>query len=163
MASSSQQQPAIKGGNAEDRTTLTALAGKWMTAYAAGDIATLMTFYDGDTRMMPEGLSNFRGPDQIRAYFKEGIEAASLRVENRLEEIEINGSDAGAWAYLSGVFAAEATPRGGGDVMYVGGRYFILLRKADDGRWVVLRDIDNATKDADALIEILKSAKGNRQ
>lgn len=157
------QTVEIRGGSAEDRAQLSALAASWMTAYAAGDLATLMTFYDDDTRMMPEGLSNFRGPQQIRAYFRQSIDAASLRVENRLEEIDINGTAPGSWAFLTGVFAAEATPRSGGDVAYVGGRYMILLRKSPSGRWVVLRDIDNATTDADPLIDKLKSNPGGRR
>ena len=144
----------LRGGTEEDYAALTSLAETWMQAYGLGDLETLMSYYDGQTRMMPEGLGNFRGPGEIRAYFKEGMDAVDLDVVNNLEEIEVNGT----WAYLIGVFAAKATPKNGGASEIVGGRYLILLRKDPDSAWRVLRDMGNSTTDTAPLFAKLKNA-----
>tara|TARA_B110000438_G_scaffold295218_1_gene337880 strand:+ start:3011 stop:3532 length:522 start_codon:yes stop_codon:yes gene_type:complete len=144
----------LRGGTEQDYAALSDLAETWMQTYASGDVKTLMPYYDSHTHMMPEGLRKFRGPDEIRPYFKESIGAVDLVVVNNLEEIEVNGT----WAYLIGVFAAKVTPKDGGESGFVGGRYMILLRKDPDGVWRVLRDMDNSTTDTAPLISRLKGA-----
>ncbi len=144
----------LRGGTEQDYAALADLAETWMQTFGSGDVEKLMPYYDDKTRMMPEGLSNFRGPDDIRAYFKESLGGVDLDVVNNLEEIEVNGT----WAYLIGVFAAKATPKTGGASDFIGGRYMILLRKDPDGAWRVLRDIDNSTTDTAPLIAKLKNA-----
>jgi len=142
----------LRGGTEEDYAALQAIAQDWMKAYGSGDLEALMPLYDARTRMMPEGLGNFRGVDEIRAYFGDGMKAFDLEVAGQVEEIEVNST----WAYLIGIFAAKVIPKDGSDADVVGGRYFILLRKDSSGEWKVLRDMDNYTTDVEPLIISLR-------
>ena len=144
----------LRGGTEEDYAALTNLVETWIQSYGSGDIETMMPYYDGLTRMMPEGDGSFRSLEEIRGYFNESIGAVDLEVVYDLEEIEVNGT----WAYLIGLFAAKVTPKGGGASEVIGRRYLILLRKDPDGTWRVLRDIDNSTTDTEPLIAKLKNA-----
>ncbi len=144
----------LRGGTEEDYVALGNLVETWMGAFGSSDIETLMSYYDDDTRMMPEGSSYFRSPDEIRTFFNENFGAVELEIVNDLAEIEVNGT----WAYLIGLFAAKVTPKNGGASEVISRRYLILLRKDSDGAWRVLRDIDNSTTDTVPLIAKFKNA-----
>jgi ketosteroid isomerase-like protein len=153
------QALVTRGGTPEDHAALKGIADAWFAAYARGDAAAVANIYDENARIMSENDASSVGGAKLRERLEQGFENNVTAFASELEEIEVQGRGAGAWAYIVGLYAARSTPKAGGATKVYGGRFFILLRNTPQG-WKVWRDIDNATPDAAALIAKLKAEAG---
>jgi uncharacterized protein (TIGR02246 family) len=117
----------------EDERAIRNLIDTWMSATRTGDIETVLTLMADDVIFMVPGREPFG---------KEAFAAASrgmmnLRFEGRshIEELEVLGN----WAYLRNYLDMTITPEQGAPV-HRAGYTLTILRKDEDGRWVLARD-----------------------
>lgn len=101
-------------------------------AWVANDPAALAALFTADGMALPNGQPPARGPDAIRKAYSQGAGGAlSLRA--------IAYQVSGDLAYIIGGFGAAP---GKPDF----GKFVLVLRRASDGRWRLLADIDNTNR-----------------
>jgi uncharacterized protein (TIGR02246 family) len=122
----------------EDERAIRNLIDTWMSATRTGDIETVLTLMADDVIFMVPGREPFG---------KEAFAAASrgmmnLRFEGRshIEELEVLGN----WAYLRNYIDMTITPEQGAPV-HRAGYTLTILRKDEDGQWVLARDANLVT------------------
>ncbi len=130
----------VTGGSATDVAAFLALQKTWVDSYLRGDMDTLMTLHDEHTVLMPRQNPDLHGLTAIRQFFEGRINKYHIDFRDNPKELEINGD----WAFLLGHFSLTGTPVEGGEMFEDQGRYFVLYRKTDSGKWVIYRDIDNS-------------------
>jgi uncharacterized protein (TIGR02246 family) len=117
----------------EDERAIRNLVDTWMSATRNGDIETVLNLMADDVLFMVPGHKPFG---------KEAFAAASrgmmnVRFEGRsdIEELKVLGN----WAYLRNHIDMTITPEQGAPV-HRAGYTLTILRKQEDGRWVLARD-----------------------
>ena len=117
----------------EDERSIRTLVETWMTATQRGDLQTVLDLMADDVIFMVPGQQPFG---------KEAFAAASrsmknVRFEGRtdIEELNVLGN----WAYLRNHIDVTITPEHGAP-MHREGYTLTILRKQEDGRWVLARD-----------------------
>ncbi len=130
----------VTGGSAADVAAFLALQKTWINSYLRGDMDTLMTLHNEHTVLMPRNTADLHGLDAIRQFFEGRINKYDIDFRDDPQELEINGD----WAFLLGHFSLTGTPFDGGEVFSDQGRYFVLYRKTENGKWIIYRDIDNS-------------------
>jgi len=117
----------------EDERSIRTLVATWMTATQRGDLQTVLDLMADDVIFMVPGQQPFG---------KEAFAAASrsmknVRFEGRtdIEELNVLGN----WAYLRNHIDVTITPEHGAPVRREG-YTLTILRKQEDGRWVLARD-----------------------
>jgi uncharacterized protein (TIGR02246 family) len=122
----------------EDERAIRNLVDTWMFATQKGDIETVLNLIADDVIFMVPGQKPFG---------KEAFAAASrgmlnVRVEGRsdIEELKVLGN----WAYLRNYIDMTITPEQGAPV-HRAGYTLTILRKQEDGRWVLTRDANLVT------------------
>jgi len=134
--------PAVDYAAEEQR--IRDLDQRWVEAVAAGDAATIVTFYAED--------GYFMAPNQPQAHGREAIQAAwagLFQLPNaRLTfgPTEIGTAKAGDLAYDIGTYnLAFDGPAGR---VEDNGKYVVVWEKTDAGEWKVLADIFNSNQPA---------------
>lgn len=130
----------IAGGTAEDRAAFLEIQRVWTEAYLGGDLDRLTALHGEDAVLMPRREPTLAGLAAIREFFASRIGRYDIEFEDDPKELVINGD----WAFIRGEFKFVARPRDGGEAYRDAGRYFVLYRKHDDGRWKIYRDMDNS-------------------
>ena len=117
----------------EDERAIRNLVDTWMFATQKGDLETVLNLMSDDVVFMVPGQKPFG---------KEAFAAAShalqnVRIEGRsdIEELRVLGN----WAYLRNHIELTMTPQGGSPV-HRAGYTLTILRKQENGRWVLARD-----------------------
>jgi ketosteroid isomerase-like protein len=98
------------------------------TAWTARDAAGLAALFAPDGFVMAPGMPPRRGRDAIEAYYTGRGGPLSLRALAYAAEGDIG------WI-IGGYAAAEGLPDGG--------KFSLTLRRGDDGRWLIVTDMDN--------------------
>lgn len=122
----------------EDERAIRNLVDTWMFATQKGDLETVLNLMSDDVVFMVPGQKPFG---------KEAFAAASqalrdVRIEGRsdIEELRVLGN----WAYLRNHIELTITPKDGPPVRRAG-YTLTVLRKQEDGRWVLTRDANLVT------------------
>ena len=122
----------------EDERAIRNLVDTWMFATQKGDLETVLNLMSDDVVFMVPGQKPFG---------KEAFAAAShalqnVRIEGRsdIEELRVLGD----WAYLRNHIELTMTPAGGSPVRRAG-YTLTILRKQENGRWVLARDANLVT------------------
>ena len=117
----------------EDERAIRSLVDTWMRATRNGDIETVLKLMADDVIFMVPGQKPFG---------KEAFEAASRGMQNvrfdgrsHIEELKVLGN----WAYLRNHIETTITPEQGAP-MRRAGYTLTILRKQEDGRWLLARD-----------------------
>jgi len=117
----------------EDERSIRTLVDTWMTATQRGDLQTVLSLMADDVIFMVPGQKPFG---------KEAFAAASRSMKNArfegrsdIEELKVLGN----WAYLRNHIEITITPEHGAPV-HRAGYTLTILRKQEDGRWVLARD-----------------------
>jgi uncharacterized protein (TIGR02246 family) len=117
----------------DDERAIRSLVDTWMRATRNGDIETVLTLMADDVIFMVPGQKPFG---------KEAFEAASRGMRNvrfdgrsHIEELKVLGN----WAYLRNHIEMTITPEQGAP-MRRAGYTLTILRKQEDGRWLLARD-----------------------
>ena len=122
----------------EDERAIRNLVDTWMSATRKGDIETVLSLMADDAIFMVAGQEPF-GKEAFAAASR-GM--ANMRFEGRsdIEELRVLGN----WAYLRNHIEVTITPHDGSPV-HRAGYTLTILRKQDDGRWVLVRDANLVT------------------
>jgi uncharacterized protein (TIGR02246 family) len=122
----------------EDERAIRNLVETWMFATQKGDIETVLNLMADDVIFMVPGQKPF-GKDAFAAASRGML---NVRFEGRsdIEELKVLGN----WAYLRNYIDMTVTPEQGAPVRRAG-YTLTILRKQEDGRWVLARDANLVT------------------
>ena len=122
----------------EDERAIRNLVDTWMCATQKGDIETVLNLMADDVIFMVPGQKPF-GKDAFAAASRGML---NVRFEGRsdIEELKVLGN----WAYLRNYIDMTITPEQGAPV-HRAGYTLTILRKQEDGRWVLARDANLVT------------------
>ena len=136
FASPDQQSEARRGIDA----TRNAYAAAWRTA----NIEQIAELYTEDAFVLYPNQPAVSGRSAVVDYFKGFFgEFPKNDFELISSEIVITGP----WAFDRGVYRWKGTPRKGAAVED-NGKYLVVLKRGDDGKWRVARDMDNSDRAA---------------
>lgn len=106
----------------------------------AGDVDRWVELWTEDGVQMPPGEPYVEGKEAILARNAQAF--APFDVEMEIENLEVGSGP--EWAFARGVYSAMLTPKEGGSVVPVDGKYMTILQQQPDGTWKVHRDIFNS-------------------
>jgi uncharacterized protein (TIGR02246 family) len=124
-----QTQFALAG----DKEDIEAAVAEWAKAANAGDAAGIAALYTDDAVLLPPGAPIAQGKDKIQGLWKSMLDMGVSNIQLNPTEIIVSGNDAsevGTFSYTAG--DTKGT-----------GKYIVLWRKGDDGKWRLRRDIWN--------------------
>ena len=119
-----------------DEQAIRDLIARWHKATAEGDVDTILGFMAEDAVFLVAGQPPMRG----RAEFEHNLRGVLTqhRIESKGEvlEVEVSGSLAYSWASLT----VRVIPLSGGAATVRTGNTLSILRKMENGSWVLTRD-----------------------
>jgi ketosteroid isomerase-like protein len=110
---------------------------EFVNAYNSGDIDAVLACYGDDLVKLRQGAPPETKPEVARRV-AEVFKNFHSRVDVKNEEILV----AGELAFTRGSFRVTLTPKAGGESQTINRRYLELWRK-ENGRWLVVRTMDN--------------------
>ena len=117
----------------EDERAIRNLVDTWMFATQKGDIKTVLNLMADDVIFMVPGQKPF-GKDAFAAAAR-GMLNVRFKGRSDIEELKVLGN----WAYLRNYIDMTITPEQGAPV-HRAGYTLTILRKHEDGRWLLARD-----------------------
>lgn len=123
-----------------DPTILDQVWEEYAASLNAGDMERWLALWTEDGIQMPPGEAPVVGKLRIRERNQDVADQFTFDMQVFNEE----GESAGDWAYCRGTYRATLTPRTGGDVMFVDGKFMSILARQADGSWKIHRDIFNS-------------------
>lgn len=121
----------------DDRQAILDFYTTWMEASQRSDLETLWQLMAEDVVFLRAGHPPMIGRDAFATEFKSMPPGAKLKVEAwRHEEIRIEGNSAYCWNYL----AITVIPPNSEMGRTMAGNILSVLRKNEEGRWVLARD-----------------------
>ena len=126
-------------GQSDDEKEIRALADRWTAAYVAGDKAGVLDVYTSDAWIMPNERPHLQGHDAIGARLDALIGGPKFQIDIDIQEIRIVGDFAWAVAHYVITVLDEA----GAAAEEEFGTGVTIYRRDGDGRWRILRDMDN--------------------
>ena len=117
----------------EDERAIRNLIDTWMSATQKGDVETVLDLIADDVIFMVAGQKPF-GKEAFAAAAR-GMTKVRFEGRSAIEELKVLGN----WAYLRNYIEMTITPEQGAPV-HRAGYTLTILRKQEDGRWVLARD-----------------------
>lgn len=125
----------------EDERAIRQLVETWLAATKTGDMQTLLKLMADDIIFMTPGQRPF-GKEAFMAA-SEGLQKFRFEGTSDIQEIQIFGD----WAYLRNYLRITITPVDGGETARRSGYTLSILRKQNDGAWVLARDANLVVKE----------------
>jgi uncharacterized protein (TIGR02246 family) len=117
-----------------DERAIRDLIATWLRASAAGDNETVLGLMADDVVFLVPGREPF-GKEAFRAA-QGGLDAYTIDANSEVREVRVTGDWAYCWTHLT----VSMTPKDGGAANRRRGHTLSILRRLDDGRWVLARD-----------------------
>ena len=117
----------------DDERAIRNLIDTWMVATQKGDVETVLNLMADDVIFMVAGQKPF--DKEAFAAAARGMTNVRFEGRNDIEELKVLGK----WAYLRNYIDMTITPQQGAPA-HRAGYTLTILRKEEDGRWVVARD-----------------------
>lgn len=114
----------------------------WMNAFNERDVETLFTLYDPESLYANAGTAMMQGIEEIKPWY-EGVFSS---LEGSLLFKEEHAFQDGGLALLVGKYFFQPL-EGQPPSDSAAGRVALVYRKAEDGRWLLLFDMDNTPPD----------------
>jgi ketosteroid isomerase-like protein len=115
-------------------------------SYHAADIDQLVGMYAPDAISIPANRPAMFGHDDLRAFYAGRTGDYEMNVVSEVDAVDVIGD----LAVLVGIFRVTRKPEDGVAGLDHGGRWLAVMRRVD-GRWVMWRDADTPSPDADVL------------
>ena len=129
-----------------DEQAIRDLIGLWHCATMAGDVTTVLGLMADDAIFLVTGAPPMRG----RAVFESGLRTLlqSHRIESQgeIQEVSVNDDLAYCWTHLRISIITLAD----GKTTQRSGNALSILRRQKDGRWLLVRDANMLSLDAEA-------------
>ena len=116
---------------------ITTAIAEFVKAYNSGDIQAVLACYGDDLVKLRQGAPPETKPE-VAQRVAEVFSKFHSRVDVTIDEI----CAAGEFAFTRGSFRVTLTAKAGGEPQTMDRRYLELWRK-DNGRWLVVRTMDN--------------------
>lgn len=126
-----------------DEGPIRAEGSLWAEYYQAGDLDGLMTLYTDDVVVALHGQPALFGKPAVRDYFSTRIGRAETTFELDYEVVRVEGDT----AWIISKYWLKAVDRESGESYRDAGRSMLVYRRADDDRWLIAADLDQATPD----------------
>ena len=114
----------------------------WYRAMELGDVSGLLTLVTPDVIVKVPELEPIVGRQALGQALSAFFDTHSETVEFTVEEIEISGP----LAFSRVREAATISSRSGAETDLVNGMHFTVLRRQQDGEWLIARDISSRVK-----------------
>ncbi|MDA8126368.1 MAG: DUF4440 domain-containing protein [Deltaproteobacteria bacterium] len=108
-------------------------------AFNEGNAQAIGQMTDDNAILLPPGRPSATGRDNIVALYKDYFFQIRSKLELKAGNIQV----CDAFAFVSGDFTRDDTPKSKGKVTRVTGHYLLVLKKQSDGKWKIARDIWN--------------------
>lgn len=101
-----------------------------------GDVESWLATLSNDCVFLPPITPAVNGKDAVRKWVTETFfDPFHTELDYDFEELEFVGS----WAFGWGWFQQTLTPKAGGDVVQVRGKFLDVFRRGEDGKWLLAR------------------------
>jgi uncharacterized protein (TIGR02246 family) len=117
----------------DDEAAIRQFVEDWFAASRSGDVEAILNLMDEDAVFLSPGGEPF-GAEAFRAAAAQ-MKAMKIDMASDIQEIKVLGD----WAYFRNRLELVVTPPGGKPVRRAG-HTLTILRKTEDGRWVLARD-----------------------
>jgi len=129
-----------------DEQSIRDLVAEWQSATAAGDLSRILPLMAEDVVFLIAGSPPMRGREAFATAFKMGMQHIRIEPSATIQEIQIAGDFAYGMTHLNVI----VTPLQSGAPMRRSGYTLTIFRKQADGRWVLFRDANLLTPEADS-------------
>jgi uncharacterized protein (TIGR02246 family) len=126
-----------------DEQAIRDLVTQWLKASRAGDLTTVLGLMSDDVVFMIPGREPF-GKREFEAANK-AMEGTLVEGTSDIAELKVLGE----WAWLRNRLRIIITPKGSKPVVH-SGYTLTILRKTEEGTWVIARDANLLTPEPDA-------------
>jgi uncharacterized protein (TIGR02246 family) len=131
----------------DDEEKIRELVATWQRATTAGDLPQVLDLMAEDVVFLVAGQPPMRGKDAFaEAFRKAGMYQFHFNSKSEIQEIQITGD----WAYFWSHLSVTMTPKSGGPPKRRAGYTLTIVRKRQDGKWVVARDANMLTEQRSA-------------
>lgn len=120
-----------------DKNEIAAAIDRFIQAYNSGDLEQVIAYYADDLIKDRQGAA-----PEAKAEAAERIRGVFRNYEGRLSVANDEIVTSGDLAYTRGTLKITLTPRAGGPPQHLERRFLEIWRKRD-GRWLVVRTMDN--------------------
>jgi uncharacterized protein (TIGR02246 family) len=116
-----------------DEQAIRDMVDTWLEASESGDLARMLNLVADDVIFMTPGRDPFGKEEFAKNY--EQMKDVKLKTESDIQEITVLGP----WAWMRNFLRVSFTPPDGKPMTH-SGYVLTILRKAEDGQWVIARD-----------------------
>ncbi len=131
---------AATANEAERQAIIDAMQG-WERAVEAADYEALQDYYVDGAIYYPDGLAPIVGRAAILARNRERGSESPVDITQMPDDVRVNGT----WAVYSCLARIRLTGSQAESDQARFVRVVLVMEKGEDGRWRILRDIDNTT------------------
>jgi uncharacterized protein (TIGR02246 family) len=114
----------------------------WNKDWAAKDLDRIAAHYADDANLMVAGMPIFAGKEAIRNGLKQLLADPNLALSFEPTQVEV--AKGGDLAYTRGTYTMTMTDPASKKAGTEKGKYVTVYRKAADGSWKAVQDINNA-------------------
>ena len=124
-----------------DVERLTELRDKYEQAENAGDVDTIMDLCSDDIVFMPPEAPPVSGPEAVRTFFEEFLDAFEVSIELNRDAISVDDALAYEWGTVSGSATGPD-----GQSQTINNTYLITYERDADGSWKQSKNIWNTNE-----------------
>jgi uncharacterized protein (TIGR02246 family) len=124
-----------------DEQAIRDLVHNWHTATSHGDVEKVLTLMSEDVVFLVAGHAPMKGKETFEKGLRSLLTSYFVSSTHEIQEIGIEGNLAYCWTHL----AVEVKPIHDGEPIRRAGNALSILRKNDQGNWVVVRDANLLT------------------
>ena len=114
--------------------------------YRRRDLDRIVARYAPDALSMPAGHSALRGRDEIRAWYARRLGDFDMHSTSEVQSVDVVGD----LAITSGIFRVTRAPEPDVPALDHAGRFLSVMKRVD-GEWLLWRDMDQPSPDADVF------------
>jgi uncharacterized protein (TIGR02246 family) len=116
-----------------------AIDRRWIAAFNAGDVDTVVSLYTDDVVVMPPAEPSLHGREAVRQWLGAFFESHTARQSLTNDEVVVTGD----WAWMRGHFTLVIERRDVPGEIRHEGKHLVIWRRQEDGSWMAARDIWN--------------------
>ena len=124
-----------------DVAAINAILNQYAETVTAGDADGFMALFVEDCVMLPPNAPTIVGKDACRSYVKSTFfDPFDLEEELASQETAI----AKDWAFVRGTYTLQVTPKAGGEITPIDGKFILLFERQSDDSWKITHQIWNS-------------------
>ena len=117
----------------QDEQAIRELVDTWLKASEGGDLNTILNLMADDVIFLTPGREPF-GKEEFAKNYNQ-MKGTKLKTESDIQEIKVLGH----WAWMHNFLKVTFTAKDGNSTTHAG-HVLTILRKNQDGKWVIARD-----------------------